>query len=409
MIRSRFFIWAFTVLTALLLASSPSRALAEGVVLYPVEGSADADALDEVEAALALALTHAGHRRVTTPGGIRAARPSTAAQMEGVGTAASARYVVLAEIEPMPGQYRLHITVGHDGRVEELLVNVVRAEEASRLDDVLRSMLRPEGLGDDAMRLSGVESDAERQAREGAERARRDAEELARREAAERELREALARTEAERAAAEAEAERQRQTEAERARQAEAEAQAAAARAAEERAHQAETAWANRPVLGRDGPWVVMAGVLGGGLVPLGSSGPQPMGGTVRPPQGVLGVGAVQARAGYALAGTDGLELRAGVDVLFGGTAGLSLVVGASYQFTPFVEAIHIGAVLELGVNFLFTGPRDAGFVARLSAIASFTLAPHITLEVSLPELGILTNGPGALMFGGSARIGYRF
>ena len=46
--------------------------------------------------------------------------------MEDVGTAASARYVVLAEIEPMPGQYRLHITVGHDGRVEELLVNVVR-------------------------------------------------------------------------------------------------------------------------------------------------------------------------------------------------------------------------------------------------------------------------------------------
>ena len=41
--------------------------------------------------------------------------------MEGVGTAAGARYVVLAEVEPMPGQYRLHITVGHDGHVEELL------------------------------------------------------------------------------------------------------------------------------------------------------------------------------------------------------------------------------------------------------------------------------------------------
>ena len=119
---------AFTVLTALLVASSPSLALAEGVVLYPVEGSADADALDEVEAALTL--THAGHRRVTTPGGIRATRPTTSAQMEDVGTAASARYVVLAEIEPMPGQYRLHITVGHDGRVEELLVNVVRGRRS---------------------------------------------------------------------------------------------------------------------------------------------------------------------------------------------------------------------------------------------------------------------------------------
>ena len=117
MIRSRFFIWAFTVLAALLFASAPSRALAEGVVLYPVQGSADADALDETEAALVASLTRVGHRRVTTPGGIRAARPSTSAQMEGVGTAAGARYVVLAEIEPLPGQYRLHLTVGHDGRV----------------------------------------------------------------------------------------------------------------------------------------------------------------------------------------------------------------------------------------------------------------------------------------------------
>jgi len=409
MIRSRFFIWAFTVATAFLFAAAPSRALAEGVVLYPVEGSADADALDEVEAALAASLARVGHRRVNTPGGIRATRPTTSAQMEGVGTAASARYIVLAEIETLPGQYRLHITVGHDGHVEELLVNVLRAEEAARLDDVLRSMLRPNGLGDDAMRLSGVETDADRQAREAAERARLQADELARREAAARALEAALLRTEAERAAAEAEAERTRQTEAERARQAEAEAAAAAAQTESERANQAQTAWSNRPVLGHDGPWVVMAGVLGGGLVPLGNSGPQPVGGAVRPPQGVLGVGAVQARAAYALAGTGGLELRAGVDVLFGGTTGLNLLVGASYQFTPFVEAIHINAMLELGVNFLFTGPRDAGFVARLSAIASFTLAPHISLEVSLPELGILTNGPGALMFGASARIGYRF
>lgn len=409
MIRSRFFIWAFTVATALLFASAPSLAHAEGVVLYPVMGSADHDALDEVEAALAASLVRVGHRRVNTPGGIRATRPTTSAQMEGVVSAAGARYVVLAEIEPLPGQYRLHITVGHDGHVEELLVNVLRAEEATRLDDVLRSMLRPEGLGADALRLSGVETDADRQAREAAERARLQADEIARREAAARELEAALARTEAERAAAEAEAERTRQSEAERAREAEAAAQAEAARAEAERATQAETAWANRPVLGHDGPWVVMAGVLGGGLVPLGSSGPQPTGGTVRPPQGVLGVGAVQARAGYALAGTGGLELRAGVDVLFGGTSGLSLLAGASYQFTPFVEAIHLGAVLELGVNFLFTGPRDVGFVARISAIASFELAPHITLEVSLPELGILTNGPGALTFGASARVGYRF
>ena len=99
MIRSRFFIWAFTVATALLFASAPSRAQADGVVLYPVMGSADHDALDEVEAALAASLVRVGHRRVNTPGGIRATRPTTSAQMEGVVSAAGARYVVLAEIE----------------------------------------------------------------------------------------------------------------------------------------------------------------------------------------------------------------------------------------------------------------------------------------------------------------------
>jgi hypothetical protein len=117
----------------------------------------------------------------------------------------------------------------------------------------------------------------------------------------------------------------------------------------------------------------------------------------------------IQARVGHALSGTGGLELRGGIDILLGGTSGLGILVGASYQLTPFSAPIHLGASIELGVNFLFTGPQDAGFVGRVSAIASFMPVEHLSIEVSLPELGYLSNGPGAVSFGASARIGYRF
>jgi hypothetical protein len=376
----------------------PGGVRADRVVLYPVTGEMDQDQLDEIEDALAAALVRIGHTRASTPGGLRASRPTTAAQMEGAATSAGARYVVLPDVAPMPGQYRLHLVVGFEGRVEELLVNVVRAEEAGRLDDVLRSMLRPAGLGEDALRLSGIETDEERARREAAEAARRAEEATAQRA-------EEARRAEQERRRAEEEAQRAAEEEAARARSAEEEAQ----RAEAERRQREQEAWDRRAVLGSDGPWAVMAGVLGGGLAPVGTSGPQPTMGMVRPPAGVIGIGMVQARVAHALSGTGGLELRGGLDILFGGTTGLSLVVGASYQVTPLTAPLHVGAVVELGVHVLFTGPQDAGFVGRISAIASYAPIEHLTIEVSLPELGYLSNGPGAVMFGGSARIGYRF
>lgn len=400
MARSRSQLGASTLVLALLVlvVALPSVAQADRVVLYPVAGDADQDALDEIEDALEAAIGRVGHQRAPTPGGITAARPTTSAQMEGIGLSAQARYVVVANIEPLPGQYRLHLVVGHDGRVEELLVNVMRAEEAARLDDVLRSMLRPEGLGDDALRLSGIETDEERARREAAEAERRAAEEAAQRDA------QAQRDAEAQRLADE-EARRRAEEEAQR----EAGAAEEARRAEEERRASEATAWERRPQLGSDGATVIMIGALGGGLAPVGTSGPQPSSGDVRPPTGVIGVGMIQARVGHALAGTGGLELRGGFDILLGGTSGLGILVGASYQLTPFTAPIHIGASIELGVNFLFTGPQDAGFVGRISAIASFMPVEHLSIEVSLPELGYLSNGPGAVSFGASARVGYRF
>jgi hypothetical protein len=389
-------IFAVLVLPAFVV---PSVAHAERVVLYPVTGDADPDVLDEVEDALEASIRRVGHSRAPAPGGIASSAPTTSAQMEGIAMSAQARYVVVPRIEPLPGQYRLHLVVGHDGRVEELLVNVVRAEESARLDDVLRSILRPEGLGEDALRLSGIETDEERARREAEEAARREAEAAAQRDAE-------AARLEEERRAAEAEAARRAEEEAQRERTAAEQAQ----REEEERRAREANAGENRPQLGSDGATIVMLGVLGGGLVPVGTSGPQPTGGgAVRPPSGALGIGVIQARVGHALSGTGGLELRGGLDLMLGGTSGLGILVGASYQLTPFTAPIHIGAMIELGVNILFTGPQDAGFLGRVSAIASWMPIEHFSIEVSLPELGYVSNGPGAVTFGASARLGYRF
>lgn len=387
----------FTLVVVLGVLGIASSARADRAVLFPVQGSADPDRLEAVEDALAAALTRVGHTRVATPGGIAATRPSTAAQMDGIATSSGASYVVLPDIETMPGQYRLHVVVGYEGRVEELLVNVTYADEAARLDDVLRSMLRPAGLGDDALRLAGIESDADRARREAEEAARRADEEARRR--AEEDQRMAEMRAEEERQAAQrAEEEAQR-------RRAEEEA---AQRAEAERQATAQSAWNARPRPGHDGRWIAMVGVLGGGLAPLGTSGPSSSG-TVRPPSGLVGVAVLQARVGHTLEAVEGLTLRGGLDITLGGTSGVGILVGGSYQLSPFTFPLHLGAVLEVGLNFLVTGPRDAGFVGRLSAIASYELVDHVTLEVSLPELAYVSNGPGAIGFGASARLGYRF
>lgn len=394
----RLFLPAWLVLLSSSLGwTSPARA--ERVVLYPVTGRVDHDVLEHVEDALAASLARLGHTRVPVPGGIRASRPATSAQMEGVAASTEARYVVLPDVEsPAGGSYRLHLVVGHDGRVEELVVDVERADEAARLDDVLRCMLRPEGLGEDALRLSGPESPEARAQRLAEEARRREAEEARRRA-------EQAAEAEESRRREEEEAVRRAQEEADRER-AEREA---ASRAEEERRRREEEAWERRPVLGSDGPWAVLVGAFGGVLIPTGRSGPPPSSGSVQPPAGVLGIGAVQARLARVLDGTGGFELRGGLDVLFGGTSGLAVLVGASYRATPFVAPLHLGAIVELGVSFLFTGPRDAGFVARASAILGWAPVEHFAIEVALPEVGFLSNGPGAVGLGASARLGYRF
>lgn len=380
---------AFTI-GAIALVMAPSLARADRAVLYPVTGRADPDRLEAIEDRIADAIRSAGHDVIAPPGGIGVTdRPSTAAQMGGVATASGAAYVVLAEVEPLRGQYRLHLHVGYQPteRIEDLVVTVMDAEEVARLRDVLAAMLRPDGLGDDAVRLTGEpDPDAAE-----AERLRREEEERAAREAAEAEAR----REEEERAAREAEEARRAEEE--------------AAREAREREAREREAWNSRATYGSDGEWLLMIG--GEASYAFGFSQR-----TVRLPDGTTaqrdtggGLGLIQARIGRAFSGTDGLELRGGVDVVLGTIGGLNIVLGGVWQFSPFTVPIRIGVTLELGGSFTFTGARDAGFLVRGGAVLSWAPVRQFQIELALPEIGVITNGPGAFLIGAALRVGYRF
>jgi hypothetical protein len=368
--------------TLAFLALAPGLARADRVVLYPAAGRADQERLEEIEQRISRILGEQGHMVV---GPASAERPRTAAQREAAASATNAQFVVLAEVEPLRAQYRLHIEVYYrpNGRTEELVATVLESEEDARLSDILSSMVRREGLGEDAIRLTGGEPQPTEQPTEQEteeERQRREAEAAARREEEER------ARREAEEAAQREEEERTR-------------------REAEEAAQQqsaAERAWNERVRYETDGHWMVQVGA-GGRYAALIGALPNPMA-----PSGG-GLFDVSVRIGRTFDGVEGFELRGGIDVTAGALTGLGIHVGAAWLGSFFVEPVYIGLGGELGVIFTFTGSRDVGFSGRLGALFAWRPTEHIVIEASVPEIGILSPGAGAVTIGGSLRGAYRF
>ena len=373
---------AFTVLAALAFGT-PSSARADAVALLPVSGRATPERLEEVEQLVSDLLREQGHRPAP-PSQARVGEAPSSAQMEQIAASSNAIYVVALEVEPLRAQYRLHVLVYYRpaGRVEELVATVLTAEERARLSDILSSMVRREGLGEDALRLTGEEDPDLAARREAEERARLEAEAAAQREAEE---------------AARLEAEAQARREAEEAAREEAEAQAR--REEEERLHQRE-AWDGRVQYGADGPWMAQL-VLGGRYAAL--LGPLPTG------QGGGGLFDAGLRVGRTFEGLDGFELRGGLDFTTGAFTGLGLHVGAAWLGSFFVEPIFIGLGGEVGVIFTLTGARDVGFSGRASALIAWRPTERFYLEASLPEVGVVSPGSGAVTIGASLRAGYRF
>lgn len=367
--------------TALLVLLAAAPASADRVVLLRVTGEGTVEQRDLIEDQVAAAVRALAHDAVTEAGALQADTeevPETANEMRAVAELQNARWVVVPIVHDMGERgYWLRLRVGYapETRSEELDAEVRRSREEPRLVELLQAMLRPEGLSEDGLALAGedleareaerlaADEDAAREAEEAAERERREAEEAAERERREAEEAAERERTEAEREAAEREA------------------------------------WESRDRYGvADGLSMVQVGL---GVRPLAFTDDE------RGDGGVLGT--LELRYGRGFEGVPGLELRAGVELVFGAANAVGVHVGAAYLASPFTTPIHLGATVEVGVLGVVTGNRSASFSARASALVAWNFAGSWYLEASLPELQYLTASGGALALGASVRLGTRF
>jgi hypothetical protein len=366
----------------------PTVAHADRVAFYPVGGRADDSRIEAVEESLAAILREQGH---TLAPPASAARPTQSAAAAAAAAGANANYVVVADVDPLPGQYRLHVYCYYRpaGRMEEILVDVLLAQEQERLRDVIRSMVRPDGLGEDAVRLTGVmETPEQRAAREAEERRLREAAEAEQR--TQQEAEEERRRREAEEAAQREEAERRTQEEHDR----------------ELAANRAQNAWNDRVRYGNDGTWMVQLTTSGHYLGALTRTCAPTAPTSCQSGGGLFDIG---ARVGYRIAAVEGLEVRGGFDFITGTTTALDLRAGIAWLGSFFTEPIYIGGMAELGAFFGLTGARNVMFVANLAPVIAWRPIPHLYIEIAAPQLGLLASSASALTIGGGLSVGYRF
>ncbi len=366
-------------------AISTRPALADRVVVLRATGDADTMQLDAVEDAVREAVRSLAHEPVGEARAYEARTnvvPQSANELRAVAELQSATYVVVPIVhDAEPRAYRLTLRVGYAPatRVDELDAEVRRSREGPRLAELLQALLRPEGLSDDGLALAGEDTvgrqhEASNAAAE-AERERLAAEERARLEAEEAAAREAAAR--------EREAE-------ERARRAREEADA------EERARRAREAFEARDRYGvADGLWMVQAGL-----------GARPI---LRSPGdgGVLGT--LELRGGRGFEGLPGLELRGGIELVFGASSSFAVHLGGVYLASPFTTSLHLGASVEAGLYQAVSGNRVPSFSGRVSAVVAWNPNGAFYVEASLPELQVLTANDGVVLVGASVRLGTRF
>lgn len=372
----------------LVLGALPSVARADQIVLLPPEGNADDLRRADVEDTLAATLRALGHTVLTGNIIQRAGivgTPHTSDELVAIAQANGAAWVLTTEVHPLTGQYRLLLRAGYAPirRVEELDVLVVVDEETERLRDVLASLVRPAGLGEDSLRLTGGADAAAAEERERLLREQRD--------------------RDAQAEAARAEAERVRQAEEEARARAEFERREAERAQAERDRLAAEFDARERYAADAEHPWLAQLGFSAAGLVAYDDSS--------RPPSSTGGgaFAALEFRVGYGVASARGLEVRGGMDLVFGVTNAVELTIGGVYLTSPFAFPLHLGGGLDLGAFLNTSGAREPGFLVRGGAVAAYRLAPRLYVEADLPTLSIISSGGGIVALGASARLGYRF
>jgi hypothetical protein len=360
----------FTVLLSVLLL--PAAAAADRVVLLPPTGTASEERLDHVEEALSAAIRAAGHETLTegtVVAGRDAPPPETANEMTAIAEMQDAQWVVVTRMTDLEGRYELVLRVGYapQMRIEELQVTVSNAGEAERLTDVLRSMLRPEGVGDDAVRLTEEDAAPGDDGSAAEDAARREEEERLRGEQEER------SRADFER--------REREL-------------------AEEAERREQEAWDNRERYGaREGRvWLIQASADMRAIIAVDSDR-----------DGGLLTG-LSARIGRAFEGVPGLELRGAFDVVTGATSGFAVAGGAVYYTSPFTDLpVFIGGTVELGMFQALTGNRVPSFLVRVSPAVAWRVADNIYLEGVFPEFQYLSANGGVGTLGLGVRVGTRF
>ncbi len=340
-----------------LLMGGASAARADKVLLLPAraEGAGMPQVrLDDVDEAMAAAVTDAGHESVTEAWAIEATSehpPQDANEMRAVAEMQGARWLVLPTLlDDAEGAYTLKLRVGFvdETRAEEVTVEVRASRERARLMEVLMALLRPEGLGDQRAILEGHD-----------ERARH-------------------AEAEAAPLADEVEPEPEAGPEAEAEPEPESEPQAESRRYGEPR-RVLFAAFGVRPIVARD---------QGQGR----------------------GIGLVEFEFGHTFESAAGLELRAGLELNYGAIGGLGVTIGALYLKQP-IEGLDLflGGRVDIGLIGSWSGAGGAGFQVTGAFVASWNFAGDWYLEGTLPELGYTTLGQGGWTLGFTAGLGLRF
>jgi hypothetical protein len=361
---SRLPVAGVVALAAACLASAvaPASAEAESVVVLHAHGDLPVEQVTRLEEQLVEAIREVGHEPFTERGALAAdagTRPETANELRAVAEIQGATYVVDPTFDPAPGdRVRIGLRVGYapETRVEELVVDAPLEAPRGVMVDAVGRLLRPGGAGP-AAAAEILAAQAER------DRAAREAEAAAREEA------------EAARRAAEREEDARRAAEA-----------AARADAAREAPY------------GAGGDWMISAGLA---VRPILAGPDRALGGTL---------GSAEVIGGLLIDDVPGLELRGGLEVVFGAANGFALTGGAAYFFQPFDDVpFFLGPGAELGWFQGTSGDRGAALLLRAKPVLSYRFDDDLFVEASLPEIQWISTDGGSTILGFAARLGTRF